>query len=50
MMHRAFLAVVFTYSGFLARPTDRHSVDGVCGTKDLQDGLFLSSSADSGLD
>ena len=38
-----------TYSAFLASPTERHSAVGVCGTRDLQQGLLLSSSAESGL-
>lgn len=38
-----------TYSAFLANPTERQSVVGVCGTRDLQQGLLLPSSADSGL-
>lgn len=50
VMNCAFLGVIFTHSGFLASPTDRQSVEGVCGTRDLQDGLLFSSSADSGLD
>lgn len=38
-----------THSAFLANPTERQSVVGVCGTRDLQQGLLLLSSADSGL-
>lgn len=38
-----------THSAFLARPTERHRVVGVCGTRDLQQGLLLSSSTESGL-
>lgn len=38
-----------TYSAFLANPTERQRVVGVCGTRDLQQGLRLFSSADSGL-
>lgn len=38
-----------TYSAFLANPTERHRAVGVCGTRDLQQGLLLSSSPESGL-
>lgn len=38
-----------TYSAFLAKPTERQRAVGVCGTRDLQQGPLLLSSADSGL-
>lgn len=38
-----------TYSVFLASPTERQRVEGVCGTRDLQQGLLLSSSAEPGV-
>lgn len=38
-----------THSAFLANPTERQRVVGVCGTRDLQQGLLLFSSADSEL-
>lgn len=38
-----------THSAFRASPTERQRVVGVCGTRDLQHGLLLSSSAESGL-
>ena len=42
--------VTATYSVFLAMPTERQRVVGVWGTRDLQQGLLLSSLAESGLD